>query len=164
MKRIYKYGILPVVLCALVGCDQVTKDIARRELSDGEPMSLLYGLVRLTYTENPGVFMGLGADMDAVVRLSVYIASSVAVAVSVILLCFYAGRLGRMRSFGLLLLLSGATGNLVDRFVNQGRVIDFMVLGIGQVHTAVFNLADVLITLGVVLIVVYSRRQGWGAA
>lgn len=57
------------------------------------------------------------------------------------------------------LVLSGGLGNLVDRIMNDGRVIDFMNIGIGGFRTGIFNVADVCITVGVVLLVLQALQQ-----
>jgi|WetSurMetagenome_2_1015567.scaffolds.fasta_scaffold834478_1 signal peptidase II len=147
----------------LVGCDQVTKSLARNGLSEGEPVVLMHGFVRLTYAENPGVFMGIGADLDSYVRWAIYGSSLLVVVISTVLLLANVDRLSRTRIIGLLLLLSGALGNLVDRFANHASVIDFIVLRIGTLHTGVFNLADVLITMGVVVFLAGEGLQGRSA-
>lgn len=46
------------------------------------------------------------------------------------------------------LVLAGGLGNLLDRLIYDGRVIDFMNLGIGSLRTGIFNVADVCITIG----------------
>lgn len=51
------------------------------------------------------------------------------------------------------LVLSGGLGNLFDRIMHDGRVIDFMNLGIAGLRTGIFNVADVCITIGVLLLV-----------
>lgn len=57
------------------------------------------------------------------------------------------------------LVLSGGLGNLVDRIRNDGRVINFMNIGIGSLRTGIFNVADVCITVGVVVLVLQALRQ-----
>ncbi len=47
-------------------------------------------------------------------------------------------------------------GNLVDRMLHDGRVIDFMNLGVGNFRIGIFNVADVCITTGVVLLIVQT--------
>ena len=71
MQRIFKYGVLLFLLAAIVGCDQITKEMAKREFADASPHVLLGGLMRLTYAENPGTFMGLGAQLDEVLRIAI---------------------------------------------------------------------------------------------
>jgi signal peptidase II len=50
-------------------------------------------------------------------------------------------------------------GNLLDRVLHHGRVIDFMNLGIGNLGTGIFKVADVFITAGIVLVLSLSFRQ-----
>jgi len=55
---------------------------------------------------------------------------------------------------GFALILSGGGSNLYDRIVNDGAVIDFLNIGISSVRTGIFNVADMAIMAGAVLIVV----------
>lgn len=57
------------------------------------------------------------------------------------------------------LVLSGGLGNLVDRIINDGRMIDFMNIGIGSLRTGIFNVADVYITVGVVVLVFQALQR-----
>ena len=58
------------------------------------------------------------------------------------------------------LILGGGISNVIDRVVHDGAVIDFMFLSIGGIRTGIFNLADVLITLGMLgLVIGYGRRS-----
>jgi signal peptidase II len=160
MYRNFPKTILLLCVLSLAGCDQVTKGIARHTLTAGESIPLIGGVIHLRYAENPGTFLSMGAQLDAKWRWSLYIVSTIVVLISMVLLLMHAHRLGLWGTIGLLLLLSGAVGNLVDRFLNHGRVIDFMILGLGDVHTGIFNGADVFITVGVVLFLVAYRPVG----
>lgn len=57
------------------------------------------------------------------------------------------------------LILSDGIGNLLDRLLHDGRVIDFMNLGLGSLRTGIFNIADVCITTGVLLLVLHTFRR-----
>lgn len=56
------------------------------------------------------------------------------------------------------LLLGGGVGNLIDRVFNEGRVIDFMNIGIGSLRTGVFNVADIAISCGAVWLCAISFK------
>jgi signal peptidase II len=58
-----------------------------------------------------------------------------------------------VRTLACALLLGGAIGNLIDRVRFDGLVIDFMNLGIGPLRTGIFNVADVAISVGAVLLI-----------
>ena len=58
-------------------------------------------------------------------------------------------------------MVGGGFGNLIDRIFNEGRVIDFVNIGIGSLRTGLFNKADISITLGEVwFLFVYVRDSG----
>ena len=64
--------------------------------------------------------------------------------------------------FALALVLAGGFSNLMDRFLNDGYVVDFISLGAGPIRTGIFNVADVAITAGALLLLVqknWRRRQ-----
>ena len=56
-------------------------------------------------------------------------------------------------------ILSGGIGNLIDRVVNNGLVIDFINPGVGSVRTGIFNVADMgVVTFGAFDLMVCSHR------
>jgi len=136
-----------VVAAAVVAVDQLTKQLALDKLADG-PVDLIWTL-RLKLIFNKGAAFGLGTEVAPVLV-------AVAIAVVVILLGF--GRhavQGRGASTSLGLVVGGAVGNLVDRVVrgHDGAVVDFIDLS----WWPVFNVADIDITCGAILLVVVGR-------
>jgi signal peptidase II len=145
--RLRRIWILFVIL-SFIGCDQVTKGIARETLASADPISLAKDTFRFTYAENTGVFLGLGEGLPPSLRFGLF-----TVIVGVVLILILADTLRRKnddygRLFAVTLILAGGFGNLIDRIVNGGVVIDFMNMGIGPLRTGIFNVADVLITTG----------------
>ena len=61
-------------------------------------------------------------------------------------------------SIAFALFLGGGIGNLIDRLTNDGRVIDFMHIGIGSLRTGIFNVADMALMAGVFLLGLHSYR------
>jgi len=59
------------------------------------------------------------------------------------------------------LILAGGLGNQIDRMMNQGQVVDFINVGIGPIRTGIFNVADMAISLGLVLMLrfMFQYRQ-----
>jgi len=159
MKQPLRSGLLALGFLACTGCDQAAKAIARDALASSPPLTLLGGAVRLEYTENPGAFLSLGANLPPAAR---FLVGVVFVAVSLAALLVFALRaagLSPRQRTGLALILGGGLGNLIDRLINHGQVIDFVSLGIGRLHTGIFNLADVAITAGVLMVFLSFRRR-----
>jgi signal peptidase II len=152
MKTSLWLTLMVLAILACTGCDQAAKAIARDALASSPPVTLLGGAVRLEYTENPGAFLSLGANLPPTAR---FLVGVVFVALSLAALLVFTLRatgLSSRQKAGLALILGGGLGNLIDRLVNHGQVIDFVSLGIGRLHTGIFNLADVAITAGVLLV------------
>ena len=147
-----KLAIVVLVLLACVGCDQATKNVARELLQTGTVISYMGDTVRLQYTENKGAFLGLGASLPDDVRYWIFI---VAVLLALAVLFGYlvlARRLALLPAIALSLILAGGIGNLIDRVLYDGAVVDFLNLGIGRLRTGIFNGADVAITVGVIVL------------
>jgi len=143
--------LLLLVVAACAGCDQATKAVVKAQLTTSGPVTLFHHTVTLMYTENPGAFLSLGAELPAGVRFALF-----TVAVGLVLSCALASLLwcrawGLWQRCGLALIVGGGVGNLIDRIGNHGYVVDFLRVSIGPWHTGVFNGADAAITAGVII-------------
>ena len=148
--------VLVLLAClATVGCDRVTKHAAATLLADNEEHTFLADTVRLSYAENTGGFLSLGADLPVERRLIVFTILTGLLLVSLAGAAIHK-RWEGARLLGAALIVSGGASNWVDRVV-AGSVVDFLNIGIGSVRTGIFNVADVAILAGVLLIV-FSHR------
>jgi signal peptidase II len=68
MKTFNKTALILLVLFLSIGCDQVTKAVAKEHLSASPRLSFLGDVFRLEYTENTGAFLGLGSALPESVR------------------------------------------------------------------------------------------------
>lgn len=151
--------LLLVVLTAGVGCDQSTKALATAHLSAAAPMSFLSGTMQLQIAHNEGAFLSLGESLPRPWRLAILRGG-----VGVMLLALFGCALFAKSEhppfiLGLALVLAGGTSNLVDRFVHEGYVVDFIRLGVGPLRTGIFNVADVAITAGILMVLVPGSRR-----
>ena len=159
MTGVFRTALLLIVLISFIGCDQITKSVARNELRSSPPTILLQGFIRLEYGENPGAFLSLGSGLPDTLRFFIQTALGIVVVLCLVLLFVFAQRLDYQRLIGFSLVLGGALGNLLDRFFNHGRVIDFIALQIGELQTGIFNLADLLIITGVLVLLLAVKRR-----
>lgn len=131
----------------VVGLDQWTKWLAFKQISPGESIDVLPG-VSLGHTENEGIAFGVFAGRPWIVFSLMGIALAV-------LLWFYfrhRGRAGLWLATGLL--LGGAVGNAIDR-ISLGYVRDFIELP----SFPSFNVADIAITFGVIVLVLTFEQN-----
>jgi signal peptidase II len=155
MRRALRLALTGLLLLSCVGCDQAAKVLARDALAERPPVSLLHGIVRLQYVENPGAFLSLGAGLPDRVRFLVFVLGTGAILAAGLAFAVRSKRLNRWQKAAVLLAVGGGIGNLIDR-IAHGAVVDFVSLGIGPLRTGIFNLADVAITAGLVLLL-----AGW---
>lgn len=148
-----RYGAMLVILASCVGCDQFTKHIARQQLDGRPPRSFCGDTVRLIYAENPGAFLGLGGQLPEGARWALLVVVNTLVATAIAVALIWHSSMPALRVLACALLLGGAVGNLIDRVRFDGLVIDFMNLGIGPLRTGIFNVADVAITTGALLLI-----------
>jgi signal peptidase II len=128
-------------------------------LPDAPPISLLAGLVRIEYLENPGVTLGLGADLPVVVRQLVFVVAVGVLLLAIVTFALRGRNLSVLQVTGLAIVAAGGIGNVIDRLFNNGAVIDFISFGVGEVRTGVMNVADVAVFGGMALILLSTHAR-----
>ena len=145
MRKMQIFALIAVA-AGLVGCDHATKHAAQSELRSRDPVSLVSGIVDLTYAENRDfAFSALREIPDGVKRgLAI---GAAALGIPLLAIFWYVRRRAPWpEQLALALFLAGDAGNLLDR-IFRGYVIDFI-----HVHYwPVFNVADVCLVAGAVL-------------
>jgi signal peptidase II len=144
--------LLMAILVACVGCDQATKSVAKTYLSETEAVSLLRGSVRLQIAKNYGAFLSVGASIPRAGRTALLSAGVAAVLFALFTYCLVITPKNLTVVPALGMIISGGVSNLIDRLAYGGYVLDFLNMGIGPVRTGIFNLADVFIMAGVLLL------------
>jgi signal peptidase II len=132
----------------VVALDQGTKAIATSLVSRGDRVDVLPFLA-FENVRNKGVAFGLGGDISAVL-----IGVTIVVLMGLLVYLASRGRRGALVWLTAALLIGGALGNLADR-VRDGAVTDFIHLPLWPT----FNLADVAIVAGVVLLLLDVERS-----
>jgi signal peptidase II len=150
-RRLF-FTFLIIVTC--IGCDQATKTLASRRLVSNEPVELIGNSFYLEYTENTGAMLGVGSELPGDMRFLLFTVFA-GFALSAILAFTIVGRdLRGVDVISLSMILGGGMSNLLDRLFKGGVVVDFMIVSIGSIKTAIFNFADLSIVLGLVVLAV----------
>jgi signal peptidase II len=156
-----KYRILwiVIVIALCIGGDQMSKAIARDRLASIPPRTLLNGIIFLGYAENPGAFMGMGSNLAEQTRFVLWTVLVSIILAAALIVVLTTRTLGAIQVIGLSLLIGGGTSNLLDRILNNGLVVDFVSIGIGPLRTGILNLADLAITVGSVMVLLFSIKK-----
>lgn len=132
-----------VLIAALVAADQGIKLWASSVLQPVTAMPVIPGIVELRFVLNDGMaFSMLSGKQGFLIGVT-----SLALCVVAYLL-FTEKMFGRVGNAGLLLVLAGGIGNLIDRALN-GVVVDY--INLLFMRFAVFNFADICVCVGVAL-------------
>jgi signal peptidase II len=140
-------ALTALVAVAVVGADQASKAIVRASIGPLERVEVIPSLLHLVHARNSGVAFSVFSGGGAFVVVVAIVALGA-------LLAFFLTHLHRRLVWlptGML--LGGAAGNLVDR-ARLGAVTDWIQLP----HWPAFNLADVCITLGVLVLIYVLER------
>lgn len=141
--------ILVIVMCN-IGCDQISKNIAREELSYNESHTFI-NYFTLTKVENSGAFLSVGNSLPFAVKLFLLsIIPSIALIFGIYVLLTRKS-LSKGFIIGSCFVIGGGLGNLYDRII-YGSVTDFMHIDFIIFRTGIFNMADVSIMLGIAII------------
>jgi signal peptidase II len=153
---------MALALVAIIGCDRATKSLAVATLADGERRSFLADTVRLQYVENRGAFLGLGRDLGDRARFWLLLVGTGALLLVAATLTLRSPGRSVVEALAWALLVGGGLSNLADRALREGSVVDFLNVGLGPLRTGIFNVADVGITTGTVLLLIatgFTRRR-----
>ena len=143
-----KGKLVALLLAGTVALDQVTKVIIDRSLPLYASIPVIENFFSLTYIRNKGAAFGMMAGSEPVLRLSFLLLFSLLAIIFLIVVLLRLPQTEKLLTIALALILGGAIGNLVDRFL-YGEVIDFLDFYWWSFHWPAFNLADSFITIGV---------------
>jgi signal peptidase II len=137
-----------MLLLGCVGCDQVSKGVARAHLTLGESHTFLGDTFRIVHVENTGAFLSIGANPPELVRVALFQGAIGLVIVGLLWAAVFRRGTRPWQVTGFTLLAASGIGNLIDRLLFDGRVTDFLNLGVGSLRTGIFNIADVVGVVG----------------
>jgi signal peptidase II len=157
--RIYDALALLVVI-VVIALDQWTKALVVANLSPSEskaPIPLIGDYLTIYYIQNSGAAFSLFKNN---IVLALLIAAAICVITFLYARMINNGPLAYKLIFGMI--IGGAVGNLLDRAIHSGYVVDFIYFRIPQIgfHFAIFNIADASISVGVFLLFVYVLLGG----
>lgn len=146
------------LLIAVLAADCSTKSIVVTHLDPHLPFPILGSFFRLTLAFNRGSAMGLWRGESA--RL---VLGGLATLVVLFLFRWYRATTPRsvLKPLALALVIGGALGNLGDRLRWTRGVVDFIDIGIGSMRFWTFNVADIGVTVGAVLLAWALHRESY---
>ncbi len=129
--------------------DQIVKVIAT-EMTNA--IDIIPGFLRLNYVKNFGVAWSMfNNQMLLIILFSIG-------AISYLIYIMYQYRNDLIVHFGVMMMIGGALGNMIDR-IFRGFVVDYVDVVIFGYDFPIFNIADMLLVCGAILIFVETARK-----
>ncbi len=155
-----KYKLVFGLASAILILDQITKIWIQNAIPLWESRTIIPGLFNLVHVLNKGAAFGFLADLEGNMQTYFFIGVTGLAVVLILHLLRTVHRKDHYLFTALGLILGGALGNLIDR-IRVGMVIDFLDFYIAGHHWPAFNVADMAISTGAILLLVsfYKKKR-----
>lgn len=154
MNKIKVVIITIIIIAFNIGCDQITKDYARKHLAGKGTIEVIGSIMVVRYAENDGAFLGMGSDIPQPFKTIILTVFPMVVIASAFFFVIFCRQLSIWELVFISCIIGGGISNLHDRIIYDGFVTDFLNFGIGRLRTGILNLADVSITFGAMFLLV----------
>ena len=147
--------ILIIALIAFnIAIDQISKFWVRANVEPRSISPIFDDYFTLHNVENKGAFLGMGSDLNPTVKLILLLVLPIVVLSLVVRHILKDKTIDKMSLIGFCCIIGGGFANVYDRIV-YGSVTDFWHIDLGGVfRTGIFNLADVSVTTGMIMLLV----------
>jgi signal peptidase II len=150
-KKIIRTVFILIILGSTVGCDQFSKTLVRQRVGVNEEIGLIRNYVTLTKIENTGAFLSIGQSLPRPIKIVVLTVLPLLALGFALILLLTRNNMTYLSIWGMCFIVGGGIGNIYDRIVH-GSVTDFLHIDFGIFETGIFNMADVSIMTGMLMV------------
>tara|TARA_B100000524_G_scaffold263337_1_gene143754 strand:+ start:1121 stop:1609 length:489 start_codon:yes stop_codon:yes gene_type:complete len=154
-----RYLLITILVFLSIAFDQISKIWVRNNFESYSEKSIIGDVFTLIKVENTGAFLGMGSELSEIPRILLLIILPVIVLISITLYTYIDKTLDKLSIIGFSLIIGGGIANIFDRIV-FGSVTDFLYINLGGIFkTGIFNIADLSVTTGMILILISSFKR-----
>ena len=151
--------LITTIVFLSIALDQISKIWVRNNFEGYIEHSIIGDIFTLIKVENTGAFLGMGSELSETLRILLLIVLPIIVLISISIYTYIDKSLDKISIIGFSLIIGGGVGNIFDRIV-YGSVTDFLYLNFGGIFkTGIFNIADLSVTCGMILILISSFKK-----
>jgi len=151
--------LITIIVLLSIASDQISKICVRNNFESYTETSIIGDVFTLIKVENSGAFLGMGSELSETFRILLLIVLPIIVLVSITVYTYIEKTLDKNSIIGFSLIIGGGIANIFDRIV-YGSVTDFLYLNFGGIFkTGIFNIADLSVTTGMILILISSFKN-----
>ena len=154
-KQILRTLVILTILSTNIGCDQISKNIVRQRINYNAQIGLINNYLTLTKIENTGAFLSVGQSLPAPIKILLLTILPLIVLGLAFIYLLTKKNLSNLTVIGICFIVGGGVGNIYDRVI-YGSVTDFLHIDFVIFQTGIFNMADVSIMTGTMLVLFES--------
>jgi len=151
--------LITLIVLLSISLDQISKIWVRNNFESYNETNIIGDIFTLIKVENTGAFLGMGSELSEIPRVFLLIILPVVVLISITIYTYTDKTLDKISIIGFSLIIGGGIANIFDRIV-YGSVTDFLYINLGGIFkTGIFNIADLSVTTGMILILISSFKR-----
>ena len=160
--KLSRTAFIAILIVFNIAIDQISKIWVRANVEPFSEASIIGDIFSLHNVENTGAFLGMGSDLNPTLKILLLLILPVIVLGLVVVHIIRDKSIDKLSLIGFCCIIGGGLANVYDRFA-YGSVTDFLHIDLGgKLRTGIFNIADMSVSTGMILILVASfiyRKQ-----
>ena len=150
-KSMSRVAIILTLVFLNISCDQLSKKMVRNKLDMNDRIQVINNSLILTKVENSGAAYSFGSNWSPWVKAIILKIIPAMVLIILLAMTLLRTEYPKIVMIGFTFVIGGGIGNVFDRIV-YGSVTDFLYVDLGFFATEIFNMADVSIVIGALII------------
>jgi signal peptidase II len=154
--KLSRSAFIIVLIVVNIAIDQISKFLTRAYVEAGSVSEIIGDYFTLHNVENSGAFLGMGSELNPTLKIVLLNILPIIVLGFVLRYVFKDKTIDKLSLIGFSCIIGGGIANIFDRII-YGSVTDFFHIDLGGVfRTGIFNLADLSVTTGMIMILTAS--------
>ena len=150
---------ISILITVSIVLDQLSKALIRENIDQYSEIKLIGEYFILTNVENSGAFLGMGSDFSPFIKTIFLLILPIIVLICIMIYVYRDKEIDKISLIGFCFIIGGGIANIYDRII-YGSVTDFLFIDLGGIFkTGIFNIADLSVTTGMILILLMSFRS-----
>jgi len=150
---------ITILIAISILLDQLSKILIRNNVDQYSEVKLIGEYFILTNVENSGAFLGMGSDFSPFIKTIFLLILPVIILICIMVYVYRDKQIDKISLIGFCFIIGGGIANIYDRIL-YGSVTDFLFIDLGGIFkTGIFNIADLSVTTGMILILLMSFKS-----
>jgi signal peptidase II len=150
---------ISILITVSIVLDQLSKALIRENIDQYSEIKLIGEYFILTNVENSGAFLGMGSDFSPFIKTIFLLILPIIVLICIMIYVYRDKEIDKISLIGFCFIIGGGIANIYDRII-YGSVTDFLFIDLGGIFkTGIFNIADLSVTTGMIMILLMSFKN-----